>query len=41
MKSNEWYKKVLMKNAKKIISSETTYVILALAGLVFLFWNVV
>jgi hypothetical protein len=32
----DWYKKVLLKNAKEIAGSGTTYVILAL---VFLLWN--
>ena len=36
MKNNDWYKKALVKNAKEIVSSGTTYVILAL---VFLLWN--
>ncbi len=33
---DDWYKKVLLKNAKEIVSDGTTYVILAL---VFLLWN--
>jgi len=36
MKSNDWYKKVLLKNAKEIVSDGTTYVILAL---VLLLWH--
>lgn len=36
MQNNDWHKKVLVKNAKEIISSGTTYVILAL---VFLLWH--
>ncbi len=38
MKSNDWYEKVLFKNAKDIINSAETYVILAS---VFLLWNFV
>ena len=38
MKTNYWYKKVLLKNAKDIVSSGATYVILAL---VFLLWHFV
>ncbi len=30
MKNNDWYKKVILKNAKEIISSGATYLILAL-----------
>ena len=36
MKSNDWYKKVLLKNAKEIVGSGATYAILAL---VFLLWH--
>lgn len=36
MKNNEWYRKVLLKNAKEIVSDGTTYAILAL---VFLLWH--
>jgi hypothetical protein len=36
MKSSDWYKKVIIKNAKEIVSSATIYVILAL---VFLLWR--
>lgn len=36
MKNNDWYKKVLLKNAKEMVSSGTTYLILAL---VFLLWH--
>ena len=36
MKNNDWHKKALVKNAKDIVSSGTTYVILAL---VFLLWH--
>jgi len=36
MKSNDWYKKVLLKNAKDIVGSGATYAILAL---VFLLWH--
>jgi hypothetical protein len=36
MKNNDWHKKALVKNAKDVVSSGTTYVILAL---VFLLWN--
>jgi hypothetical protein len=36
MKNNDWYKKVLLKNTKEIVSSGTTYVILVL---VFLLWH--
>ncbi len=36
MKNNDWHKKVLLKNTKKILSSGTTYVILAL---VLLLWH--
>ena len=36
MKTNNWHKKVLLKNAKEIINSGTTYMILAL---VFLLWH--
>ncbi len=36
MKNNDWHKKVLLKNAKELISNGTTYAILAL---VFLLWN--
>jgi hypothetical protein len=36
MKNNDWHKKVLLKNAKEIASSATTYIILAL---VFLLWH--
>lgn len=36
MKNNDWYKKAIIKNAKEIASSATTYIILAL---VFLLWH--
>jgi len=36
MENNDWYKKVILKNAKEVVSNGTTYVILAL---VFLLWN--
>jgi hypothetical protein len=36
MKYNDWYKKVLLKNAKEIVSNGTTYTILAL---VLLLWH--
>lgn len=36
MKNNDWYKKALVKNAKEIVSSGTTYVILAF---VLLLWH--
>src|SRR3989338_218798 len=36
MKNNDWYKKVLLKNAKEIVSDGTTYAILAL---VLLLWH--
>lgn len=36
MKSNDWYKKVLLKNAKEVVSDGTTYAILAL---VLLLWH--
>ncbi len=36
MKNNDWHKKVLLKNAKEIASSATTYIILAL---VLLLWH--
>lgn len=36
MKNNDWYNKVLLRNAKEILSSGSTYVILAL---VLLLWN--
>lgn len=36
MKNNDWYKKVLLKNTKEIVSSGTTYMILVL---VFLLWH--
>lgn len=36
MKSNDWYKKVLLKNAKEVVSNGTTYAILAL---VLLLWH--
>jgi hypothetical protein len=36
MKNNDWYKKVLLKNAKEVVSNGITYVILAL---VFLLWH--
>lgn len=36
MRSNNWYKKVLLKNAREIVNSGTTYMILVL---VFLLWN--
>src|SRR3989338_2453920 len=36
MKNNDWYKKVLLKNAKEIVSDGTTYIILAL---VLLLWH--
>ena len=36
MKNNDWYKKVLLKNAKEIVGDGTTYAILAL---VFLLWH--
>ena len=38
MKNNDWHKKVLLKNAKEIVSSGTTYIILAL---VLLLWHFV
>lgn len=38
MKNNDWHKKVLLKNAKEIASSATTYTILAL---VLLLWHFV
>lgn len=37
MKNKDWYKKVLLKNAKEVMSSGTTYVILALALLLWHF----
>ncbi len=36
MRFNDWYKKVLLKNAKEIVSDGSTYAILAL---VFLLWH--
>ncbi len=36
MKNNDWYKKILLKNTREIVSSATTYVILVL---VFLLWH--
>jgi hypothetical protein len=36
MRNNDWYKKALMKNAKEIVGSGITYVILAL---VLLLWH--
>lgn len=36
MKNNDWYKKVLLKNAKEIVISATTYVILTF---VLLLWH--
>lgn len=36
MKDKDWHKKVLLKNAKEVVSSGTTYIILAL---VLLLWN--
>ncbi len=36
MKNNDWYKKVLLKNAKEVVSNGTTYAILAL---VLLLWH--
>lgn len=38
MQSNDWYKKALLKNTRKIISGGTTYAIIAL---VLLFWRFV
>ena len=36
MKNNDWYKKALLKNAKEIVSSATTYIILTF---VLLLWH--
>ncbi len=36
MKNNQWYKKILLDNVKKIVSSATTYIVFAL---VFLVWH--
>ncbi|MDD3190800.1 MAG: hypothetical protein PHI66_03875 [Candidatus Pacebacteria bacterium] len=35
MKNNDWYKKILLKNARELVSNGTTYVVIAL---VFLLW---
>ena len=37
MKNNDWYKKVLLKNARETVSSGTTYVILAFVLLLWYF----
>lgn len=37
MKSNDWYKKVLLKNAKEIVNDGTTYMILVLVLLLWYF----